>query len=286
MAMSLLKTLFLPIFAASLLSGLLGLMTSQTSYADVSVNVQLGQNLHHRPHAGFSGQRYYRYPSTGIAGHRSFGLDPRLNHHRYPTYKPHYRHYDTTRPRHHSGYYSYRGSNISIVAPLIYSQSYQTVAPLRSYASSRPNVVTQTNTISRHATVDGWEALSRYESGSAINAFKAQSSKDPEASLPQVGFALATALQGEPDKAVWALDLALKADTRDLRYFSADPGLQLVIDDLLDNYQNAPLMTATLLYLKQDYHSADSVLQIALAECDNCTGPRNMQHLIRQRING
>lgn len=284
--MSLLKTLFLPLLTASLLSGLLGLMPSQTSYADVSVNVQLGQNLHHRPHHGFSGNRYYRHPSGGISGHRSFGLEPRLNHHRYPSYKPHYRHYDTTRPRHHSGYYRYSGSNISIVAPLIYSQSYQTVAPVRSYASSRPSLVAQTNTISRHATVDGWEALSRYEAGNAINAFKAQSSKDPEASLPQIGFALATALQGESAKAVWALDLALKADTRDLRYFSADPGLQLVLDDLLDNYQNAPLMTATLFYLKQDYQSADTALQAALTECDNCTGPRNMQHLIRQRLNG
>lgn len=284
--MSLLKTLFIPLFTAILFNGLLVLMPNQTSYADVSVNVQLGQNLHHRPHPGFSGHRHYRHPSTGITGHRSFGLDPRLNHHRYPTYQPRYRHYDTTRPRHRTGYYGYRGSNISIVAPLIYSQSYQTVAPARSYASSRPNVVTQTNNTSRDATVDGWEALSRYEAGNAINAFKAQSSRDPEASLPQIGFALATALQGEPDKAVWALDLALKADTRDLRYFSADPGLQLVIDDLLDNYQNAPLMTATLLYLKQDYQSADSALQTALTECENCSGPRNMQHLIRQRING
>ncbi|THK43219.1 hypothetical protein E8Q33_00950 [Methylophaga sp. SB9B] len=284
--MSLLKTLFIPLFTTILLAGLMVLMPSQTSYADVSVNVQLGQNLHHRPHPGFSGHRHYRHPSAGITGHRSFGLDPRLNRHRYPMYKPHYRHYDTTRPRHRSGYYGYRGSNITIVAPLIYSQSYQTVAPVRSYASSRPNMVTQTNALPRHAIADGWEALSRYESGNAINAFKAQSSKDPQASLPQVGFALATALQGEPEKAVWALDLALKADTRELRYFSADPGLQLVIDDLLDNYQNAPLMTATLLYLKQDYQAADSALQKALNECDNCTGPRNMQHLIRQRISG
>ena len=286
--MSLLKTLFIPLFTAILLNGLLVLMPSQTSYADVSVNVQLGQNLHHRPHSGFSGHRHYRHPSAGITGHRSFGLDPRLNRHRYPMYKPHYRHYDTTRPRHRSGYYGYRGSNITIVAPLIYSQSYQTVDPVRSNVSvsSRPNLVTQTNTLPRHATADGWEALSRYEAANAINAFKAQSSKDPQASLPQIGFALATALQGKPDKAVWALDLALKADTRELRYFSADPGLQLVIDDLLDNYQNAPLMTATLLYLKQDYQAADSALQRALTECDNCTGPRNMQHLIRQRVNG
>ncbi|MCL5974359.1 MAG: hypothetical protein M1270_00735 [Gammaproteobacteria bacterium] len=284
--MSLLKTLFIPLFTTILLAGLMVLMPSQTSYADVSVNVQLGQNLHHRPHPGFSGHRHYRHPSAGITGHRSFGLDPRLNRHRYPTYKPYYRHYDTTRPRHHSGYYRYRGNNISIIAPLIYSQSYQPVTPLRSNVSSRSNLVAQTNTLPRHTTIDGWEALSRYEAANAIDAFKSQSSKEPEAALPQVGFALATALQGEPDKAVWALNLALRSDTRDLRYFSADPGLQLVIDDLLDNYQNAPLMTATLLYLKQDYQAADSALQRALTECDNCTGPRNMQHLIRQRING
>ncbi|WP_417548797.1 hypothetical protein [Methylophaga sp.] len=282
--MSLFKNLFVQVFAASLLNGLLIFLPNQTSYADVSVNVQLGQNLHHSPHSGFSGHRHYRHPSTGISGHRSFGLDPRLNHHRYPSYKPHYRHYDTIRPRHRSGYYGYRGSNITIVAPLIYSKQYQSVPPTRNYTANRPQTITSNNTLSRYQNIDGWEALSRYEATTAINAFKAQSSKDPKASLPKVGFALATALQGESDKAVWALNLALTADTKDLRYFSADPGLQLVIDDLLDNYQNASLMKATLLYLKQDYRAAQSAMEIALTECDNCSATKNMQHLIQQRI--
>lgn len=284
--MSLFKNLFIPVFTASLLNGLLIFLPTQTSHADVSVNVQLGQNLHHRPHSGFSGHRHYRHPSTGISGHRSFGLDPRLNHPRYPTYKPHYRHYDTTRPRHRSGYYGYSGSNVTIVAPLIYSQRYQSVPPIRSYTPNRPQTVTSNNTLSRYQNIDGWEALSRYEATTAINAFKVQSSKDPEASLPKIGFALATALQGESEKAAWALNLALTADTKDLRYFSADPGLQLVIDDLLDNYQNASLMKATLLYLKQDYRAAQSAMQTALTECDNCTGTKNMQRLIQQRLSG
>ena len=104
--------------------------------------------------------------------------------------------------------------------------------------------------------------------------------------MPKIGFALATALQGESDKAFWALNLALLADTRDLRYFSADSGLRLVVDDLLDNYQNKSLMTATLLYLIQDYRSAQSTIQTALDECDNCTGTRSLQRLIQQRLNG
>ncbi|WP_014706427.1 hypothetical protein [Methylophaga nitratireducenticrescens] len=44
--MSFSKTLFVSVFSASLLSGLMLLVPSQNSYADVSVNVQLGQNLH------------------------------------------------------------------------------------------------------------------------------------------------------------------------------------------------------------------------------------------------
>ena len=140
--------------------------------------------------------------------------------------------------------------------------------------------------ISNYSNIDGWEALSRYESTTAINAFKAQSQKDPKASLPKIGFALATALQGESDKAFWALNLALIADISDLRYFSADSGLRLIVDDLLENYQNKSLMTATLFYLKQDYHSAQSTIQTALDECDNCAGTRNMQRLIQQRLNG
>ena len=104
--------------------------------------------------------------------------------------------------------------------------------------------------------------------------------------MPKIGFALATALQGESDKAFWALNLALIADTSDLRYFSADSGLLLIVEDLLENYQNKSLMTATLFYLKQDYRSAQSTIQIALDECENCAGTRNMQRLIQQRLNG
>jgi len=283
--MSLFKNLFIPLFAAGLLSLLLLLTPMKNSYADVSVSVRLGQHLHSPHNRHGYGHRHYRYPTIGISGHRSFGLDPRLNHYRHHAYKPHryYRHYDTSRYRHRPSYYAHRGSSVTLVAPIIYSQRYRNVEPVRSYSSEAPQSSAPANTLSRYADVDGWEALSRYESTTAINAFKAQSSKDPKASLPKIGFALATALQGEPDKAVWALDLALKADTSDLRYFSADPGLQLVLEDLLENYQNAALMQATLLYLKQDYAAAEQTMLIAINECDNCTGTRNLQRLIQQR---
>lgn len=285
--MSFSKTLFVSVFSASLLSGLMLLVPSQNSYADVSVNVQLGQNLHNRPHHGYAGNRHYRHPSIGITGHRSFGLDPRLNHFKQPRYKPYYRHYDTTRPRHRSGYYGFRNNSITLIAPIIYSQGYRDAEPVRRYTTNAARPASpSTSAISNYSNIDGWEALSRYESTTAINTFKAQSQKDPKASLPKIGFALATALQGESDKAFWALNLALIADTSDLRYFSADSGLRLIVDDLLENYQNKSLMTATLFYLKQDYRSAQSTIQTALDECDNCAGTRNMQRLIQQRLNG
>lgn len=284
--MSNLKTLFATLVSAIPLTGLLVIMPGQISHADVSVNINLGQHFQHRPHHGFSGHRHYRSPSAGITGHRSFGLDPRLTPRKYPTYQPRYRHYDTRRSPPHSAYYRYRGSNISIVVPLISSQRYPDTTLLRNYGSNRPTTIAQPKPSSGHTVTNGWEALSRYETGNAIKVFTSQSTNDPQASLPQVGFALATALQGESDKALRKLDLALQSDTGDLRYFSADPGLQLVIDDLLNNYHNPPLMTATLLYLKQDYLAAESALQKALSECDNCTGPRKMQHLIRLRSRG
>jgi len=281
--MSLFKNLFIPVFTAIMISGTLVLMPNQHSYADVSVNVQLGQNLHNRHHHGFSGNRHYRSPSIGITGHRSFGLDPRLNHFKQPRYKPYYRHYDTTPSRHRSGFYGFRGNSVTLIAPIIYSQGYRDSEPVKRYTANSSRPSSPTSTISNYSNIDGWEALSRYESTTAINAFKAQSQKDPKASLPKIGFALATALQGEPDKAFWALNLALIADTSDLRYFSADAGLQLVVNDLLDNYQNKSLMTATLLYLKQDYTSAHSMIQNALNECDNCNATHNMQRLIQLR---
>lgn len=282
--MSLLKNLLISISTTFFVSGFLVFLPSQNSYADVSINLQLGQNQQHRPHHGFSAKRHYRSPAIGITGHRSFGLDSRLNHHRYPAYKPYYRHYNTTRPRHNSGYYGFRGNTITLIAPIVYSQGYRNAEPVKRYSANSSRPTSPASTMSNYSNVNGWEALSRYESTTAINAFKAQSSKDPNAALPKIGFALATALQGEPDKAFWALNLALTADTGDLRYFSADSGLKLVVDDLLENYQNAPLMTATLLYLKQDYASANKMIQTALNECDNCIGTLNMQRLIQRRL--
>lgn len=274
----------LPVITAIMIGLPMALLPSEKSYADSAVSVQIGQHLHNRHQHGTYGNRFYRHPSGGIIGHRSFGLDPRLNHFRQPRYKPYYRHYDTTRPRHRSGYYGFSSSSITLLAPIIYSQSYQSGQPIRRYSSNTPQTTAPTSTISRYANVDGWQALSRYESTTAINAFKAQSSKDPNASVPKIGFALATALQGEADKALWALNLALIADTSDLRYFSADSGLQLVIDDLLQNYPTQPLMSATLHYLKQDYSSAQAMIETALSQCDNCTGTRNMQRLIQLRL--
>lgn len=276
--MSLLKTFGIPLVATGLLWLL---MPVQNSYADMSLSVHLGQPLYGSHHYGY---RYYRHPAIGISAHRSFGRDRWLKS-RHHAYRPHryYRHYDTPRYRHNYSYYRHHGSSVTLVAPIIYSQRSRHVPPVSSDSSKASYSSAATTPLSRYADVDGWEALSRYEATTAINAFKAQSSNGPKASLPKLGFALATALQGEPEKAVWALQLALKADTRDLRYFSADPGLQLVLEDLLENYQTTALMTATLLYLKQDYAAAAQTMRVAIDECDNCSGARNLQQLIQQR---
>lgn len=168
---------------------------------------------------------------------------------------------------------------MTLVAPIIYSQRSRHVPPVSSDPSTASYSSAATTSLSHYADVDGWEALSRYETTTAINAFKAQSNNDPKASLPKLGFAL----QGEPEKVIWALQLALKAAIRDLRYFSADPSLQLVLEDLLENYQAAVLMKATLLYLKQDYATAVQAMRVAIDECDNCSDARNLQRLIEAR---
>lgn len=276
--MPLFKTFCIPLVATGLLWLL---MPVQNSYADISLSVHLGQPLYGGHHYG---HRHYRHPAIGISAHRSFGRDRWLKS-RHHAYRPHryYRHYGTPHYRHSYSYYGHHGSSVTLVAPIIYSQRTRHVTPASSDSSKASHSSAAPTPLSRYADVDGWEALSRYETTTAINAFKAQSSNDPKASLPKIGFALATALQGEPDKAVWALQLALRADTRDLRYFSADPGLQLVLEDLLENYQAAVLMKATLLYLKQDYATAVQAMRVAIDECDNCSDARNLQRLIEAR---
>jgi hypothetical protein len=260
----------------------------------IGVNHLSGSYGRHPVHSGRS-FGYHDRNSKGIVGHRSFGLhnSPRsynrfhsgYRSHGYPQNRFHSPHFKQPR-RHDNHYQRHSGISLNIVAPIIASTS---VAPYQAPVARQSHTPLPTSSATpqnnrRFLDIDAWAELGNYQTANAINNFKAQSRRDPKAAIPKVGFALATATDGEYDKAIWAMDLALRSEVSDLHYFRADNTLMLVLEELRLHYQDDAFMTASLLYLLQDFQAADNAVSNALTVCENCTSVENLQYLIDRQL--
>ncbi len=277
--MSVLKPPFFTVLPL-LFSGFLWLMPPP-ALADLSMKPRTCSHC-----SGFGSQsslNHYR-PSIGISGHKSF------SNHQYKSHRPH----TYNRFKHSGEHHDYRpqyrhhhnGISLGIVAPIIYSGTYYSNASPRSY-SAPPVTRTAPAPNQRNIAgqnIDAWAALGNYQTDQALDGFAYQSQQNPQNALPKVGYALATALNGEYEKAAWAMDLALKANVTGLHYFQADANMQLVLDDMLANYSNQPIMRATILYLQQDYQAADKALNESVNHCNDCRGEQNLQDLIQRKL--
>lgn len=231
-------------------------------------NYDSSQNNHHYRH------RNYQPNLGGIQGHPSYGL--------------------STTPRHRHGYdhgYYYRSPSVYYrsprvgiqvyTVPQIYSSSYESYAP--SSGSVIQNHPVDDN-YSVEAGLDPWAALAEYQYHTARYAFEAQIQQQPHAALPRVGLALSTALAGQLDAAAFAMQDALLSDTSDLRFFNADPEIQLILEELLLSYEADPLMTASLHYLNHDYAAAERAVDVAANYCRPCTAVDNLTALISAQL--
>lgn len=288
---------FFPGLALTLISYYL-IMSPSPSQADsvisVSIDVNSFNGVYGRKHL-YSGRGFAHQgiQHQRIKGHTSFNPNRQKKYHRFhsdyrahelaksragsPSYHPKRPHYP---PNHRP-----KGISLQLVAPILYSTTVSpdprplgrsATPPIRTAPSQQPNK-------SRYSQIDAWAALGHYQTANAIDGFKAQSRQNPQAAVPKVGFALATATAGEYDKAIWAMDLALQSSASDLHYFRADNTLKLVLEELRLHYQDDAFMRASLLYLLQDFQAADKAVSIALTICDNCTSVRNLQRLIHRQ---
>jgi len=280
-------------------SGLLWLMPP-VALADLSMKPRTCSNC-----SGFGSQSspYHHQPSIGISGHKSFGNHQYKSHrpHSYNNFKhpgahqqhrnkPHYRHHQPYfgdhqqhyRPQH---YQHQNGISLGIVAPIIYSGTYYSDVSPRPYTSvpeTRSMPAPSQNLAGQN--IDAWTALGNYQTDQALDGFAYQSQQNPQNAMPKVGYALATALTGESDKAAWVMGLALAANVSELHYFQADANMQLVLDDMLMNYSHPPILRATILYLQQDYPAADKAISESLDSCSDCRGQQNLQNLIQRKL--
>lgn len=284
---------FFPGLALTLISFYLIVSPSPTQ-AGSGVSVGIGVNSF----SDVYGQKHL-YSGHGFAhqrmtGHPSFNPNRQKKYHRFhsdyrahelaksragsPNYHP--------KQRNYRQYHRPKGISLQLVAPIIYSTTVSpgprplartANPPIRTAPPQQPNN-------HRLSQIDAWAALGHYETANAIEGFKAQSRQNPRAAVPKVGFALATATAGEYDKAIWAMDLALQSAASDLHYFRADNTLKLVFEELRPHYQEDAFMSASLLYLLQDFQAADKAVSAALTVCDNCTSVRNLQRLIQRQL--
>lgn len=217
----------------------------------------------HKPHHGK--KHSHHNDLGGIKGHPSFGYtEP---HH----YRRHGHHHN-----HGSIYYS-RGFGISVIYAL----------PLyRDYQQRRSTVINSYNEPVEYErpvydySINPWDELADYQYHTARYAFEAQIQQQPHAALPRVGLSLSTALAGELDAAAFAMQDALLSDTSDLRFFTPDPSVQLILEELLLSYEDDPLMTASLHYLNRNYRAADRAVRVAASYCQPCTAVDNLNSLI------
>ncbi|GEM_PF-1859656 len=222
-------------------------------------------NYHHQP------RHDDRQDYGGIRGHISFGYSD--SHERY------YRRHDAIP---YSGYRhrDHQDTRV-IVAPGYYRDN--------NHLNSAPSVSgyrapQQLNDNNTDTSVDPWSALADYQIHTARYAFEAQVQNAPHNALPRVGLALSTALAGDLDAGIFAMEDALRSDTSELRYFQVNESLQLVIEELLLDYEGEPLMTASLHYLNRDYQAAERALQVAANYCQSCQAVDNLQRLIQQQL--
>ncbi|MDX1572757.1 MAG: hypothetical protein R3341_01935 [Methylophaga sp.] len=284
----------LPVF----FSGFLWLLPLP-SLADLSMKPRTCSNC-----SGFgnSSSLHHQRPGIGINGHKSFGNHQYKSHraHTYNSFrhsgehksdhdKPHYGHqhpHFDGYPHHYRPPYRHHHNGISlgIVAPIIYSGTYYHGVSPRAYSPApmtRTAPMPSQNLTGQH--IDAWAALGNYQTNQALDSFAYQRQQNPQNAVPKVGYALATALTGETEKAARTMDLALVGDVTDLHYFQADANTQLVLDDVLVNYSNQPIMRAAILYLQQDYEAAEDAVSESLNHCNDCRGEQNLQHLIQRK---
>ncbi len=280
------------LFGAPFIFGSLLLLMPISGYADLSMKPRTCSNCsgfgtaspsyQHKPSGGFSGHQSYRpktYDSFKHSGKRHYQRD-----------KPHYRDY---RPkfdnhRHHyrpHGSYHHSGIGLSIVAPIVYSGAYYSDISPRAYSTApeRSVEVAPSRSLAGQ-NIDAWAALGNYQTAQALDGFAYQKQQNPNNAVPKVGYALTTAMAGDYDQAAWAMQLALAANVNDLHYFQADANLQLVLDEMLPNYADTPLMSAAILYLQQDYQAADKAINESLQRCNDCRGEQNLQLLIKRKL--
>jgi len=140
----------------------------------------------------------------------------------------------------------------------------------------------------------GWSYLAQGNFQSAINIFAKDIESYPDAGIPKVGFALASAATGNLTKGVLAMREAFQIDPDSIHYLYFDEKVLAIINDLIEEYEyklqqsnNRPdeaFMVSSLHYLKYDYGSAHEAINRAIMDGDKSPSMGELHRLVDEQF--
>jgi len=232
-----------------------------------SSHKQHKQNISHSRH---NQQRHHGHQKHH--GHHSrFSFAPYV----FFSYRNHYYPYS-----YYSGYYPYAYPAFSSYG--YSSPAYSYKEPV--YSTNKPYGIDS----------PGWNYLAQGNFQEAINIFVKDIQSFPDAGIPKVGFALASAATGNLTKGVLAMREAFQIDPDSIHYLYFDEKLLAIINDLIEEYEyklqqsnNRPdeaFMVSTLHYLKYDYGSAHEAINRAIMDGDKSPSMGELHRLVDEQF--
>ncbi len=136
----------------------------------------------------------------------------------------------------------------------------------------------------------GWTYLAQGNFQAAINVFAKDIQSFPDAGIPKVGFALASAAAGNLTEGMLAMREAFQVDPDSIHYLYFDERVLTIIDDLIEQYEyefqqnnkspDEAFMVSTLHYLKYDYGSAHEAINRAIIDGDKSPSMGQLHRLV------
>ena len=176
--------------------------------------------------------------------------------------------------------YAYPGYRYTGYSPPAYSYEEPVYPADKPYGLDRP----------------GWTYLAQGYFQEAINAFARDIQSFPDAGIPKVGFALASAAAGDLTAGVLAMREAFHVDPDAILYLHPDIKVLAIIDDLVDKYEqelqqdnkrpDEAFMVSALRFLKRDYGSAHQAINRAIRDGDKSSSLGNLHKLVDEQYSG
>lgn len=267
-----------------------------------------GNHMGHSRHFG-GNHRHSGASHSHFGGHRSYNRG--INRHQHSS-RYNYNYYPPNYGYSYAPSYSYR--SYSSYRPRRYSpRSYSSYVPPTPYisintnSSSYPGGYNTYNAYNNNSDIryiekdmeskvtnnEGWRLLAQNRATEALNFFAGQAGRYQKEGAPKVGYALSTAMQGDLNRAAWAMRRAFRIDPNSLHYINIEQPLRISMGNLIAEYNarldypdgsgnaDSVFMIAALNYLLHDEIAARKAIEEAVGKAgDNSQSALNLYNLV------